>query len=621
MKIARPVRELGTRAPWLHEGGVRAVEIARDGNILTIGNDGEVRRWMLATGEMATRTSRGPRDGYASDLFLLPEIERYLAFFVFQGGRLAFRTWDLRSGAYLGEVALADGLQEQRTVIAVDRDGRRALHSTNAERAEPVLVSIEDGSMIGRLDGAHERGVFLSTGEIVAPDIGGEIRVWDPEGTRSRALLAPRPPPLGVEDRTPMRVQQIFASRTHPLFAVAYDYRVVVFSNDGKELFELAEHYPPVVFSPSGERIALNASGRIVIYDLAGAEKGAVSTDAIPLDSFAIGLDHRVIVGAQSSGELHARSTATALPSPGAAAERKATVLPGEITTISTAPTGGNIAFGCTSGDLLLWEPGQSVPARLPGTGRASPTLRYLPDGRLVVVSYQMLRVLSPSTHELFAEIAGANDLLSPDGRLGCSYSNAGRLIVYETENGVVRSDVVLEDTSIPPPTQGFQLSSDSTALAADGSFAWLKESEIRVWGLDGRLRAKNSLATFATLPDSPFLYSRSIAYLTNDELLVSDSLSGIHILHTGRNQWETLTQEKDMQLTALDPARRRAALSRKIPELDEWGVSVFDLDSRSMLFDAPSDGGGHHTRAEFLADGSLVTATVDRRLVVWESP
>src|SRR5207253_3735843 len=127
-------------------------------------------------------------------------------------------------------------------------------------------------------------------------------------------------------------------------------------------------------------------------------------TDATPLDYVAIGLDHRMIIGAQSSGEIHARSTVADLASPSTSAKKDATVLPGEIWSFAGAPAGTDIAFSCGSGDVLLWKEGSTIPARLPGAGRSSSTVRWLSDGRLVAIGNYSLRIFSPETHELFAE-------------------------------------------------------------------------------------------------------------------------------------------------------------------------------------------------------------------------
>ena len=618
-RIAKPVRELGTRAPWLHEGGVRGIDIARDGNTLPVG-DAEARRWMLATGEMALRTERGPRDGSTWDGYLFPDLERYLAWVRISDEKFVFRWWDLRTGAYLGEVPLADGIKE-RSILAMDRDGRRALMSTGDERCVPAIVSLEDGTVIRRLDGASERAIFLSDGRIVAPDLSHELRIWDAEGTSWKTLAPPRPVPAERNEPGTQRVTYLAASRTHPFFAIGYDYDFVVFTNDGKELFEKIDHWNPAVFSRSGERVAVMASGRIVLYDMAGNEQGAVSTDAVPLDAFAIGLDHRMLIGAQGSGEIHARSTtasAAALVEP----PRKETVLPGDIYSMSGAPGGGTLALSCGSGPLLLWREGQTVPTRLPGTGRSSAVVRWLSDDRLLVITSYILRVLSARTHELFTEFAAPGDVLSPDARLGALGSNSGRTLIFETETGRQRSDLILEGTTVQdaPPSFGFFQPNERFCISNAGGCAWLMRNQLRAWDPAGRLRAETSLDRFvAQLPETAYSYWRNLEWLSDDELLLCDSLSGLFKFDVARNEWTTLLLEKDLQFGAIDHARRRLAVSRQVPELGDWGMSIVDIDTANVVLEIPS--GGKLVRSEFLSDGSIALSTPDRRVVVWEAP
>lgn len=612
MALARPARELGTRAPWLHEGGIEGLAIARDGNVLTYG-PGDARRWMLATGEMAQRTERGPRGGGSRlQAFLLPDVERFITWVHLDDGTWAFRIWDLASGAFLGEVPRGAGFTDD-TIWAIDRDGRRALVSTYSEAAAaPALVSVDDGSLISRLSIGYEHGAFLSTGEFVTSTGGGAIHLWDAEGRTSREIVAPREAPADSAEPGPMRVDWLVAATGTPVFAAQRSNELVVYEGSGAVRFAKTDHWTPVAFSHDGERVAISTSGHIVVCGRDGTELASFSTDATPVDVIALGRDVRMLIAASSSGEIHIRSTAGSKPS----AKRRDTVFPGEIASIAGTPDAQALVIACASGDLLHWKLSDEAPTKLPGTGRSYATTWFLPDGTLAVAAGSTMRTqrIGEVGVRMEATFPTADLLRSPDGALAACVTTALRATLFDAASGNIRADHALETTS--PPDNGI-LNFAQLALSSRGWIARIdKKDHLIVWNHEGRIAQRAAINEKGPMPYSGL---SAIAFLSENELLFASHLAGTGILDVVTGAWSVLFPGEAAHVAAVDVPRRRVAFAKDLDETGDLGLVIWDVDAGARVKECPVDYyGGRFT---FLSDGSLVTATIDRRVVVWERP
>lgn len=613
MKRARSRLTIGKRAAWLHEGGLRALDFARDGNVLTA-SDTEARVWVLATGELARRTERGPRGGSSGALALRPELARWGVVVVVDESQV-FRRWDLDSGAHLGETPLE--VDAAWWMIAVDPALTRAVFSTGQEVAAPVLVSLEDGTRLATLAQAGDAVDFLSDGRIVASDGRGAVLCWDADGRVAKELVPPRPPTEESDEglRAP-RVQQLVGCRGAPVFAVMQAEWIALHDGDGRLLAEIREHWGPAAFSRDGSRFAAiaSSSGRLAIFDSAGRELRAFNVENTPVDHVAFSADNRRIATAASSGEIVVRSIeggagdagAIATPPPDAAA------LPGAVR--SLAADGDTLLISCTGGEVFAWPlEGSATPARIPGVGRGAfigPTLSVLADGARVLLSGSLVTTLARDG-SLLLEAQLGDGSLERSADHSCFAEVSSEVAVFlDLRDGRVLSEVELAPSTLPPPDP--ELFRPSTrAISNAGRIAWADDRGLTVWERDGRLLV--ALPGERLSSESSGFYA--ITFLDEDRLALASGGRGTLVdLAAGSARPFPAGIHG---VLAWDAKRRRLAQYGKGAHGDSI-VVIRDPDRDEPEAEVPVE--SYVTAALFLSDGSLVTAHEDRRVVVWET-
>ena len=594
---------------------MQGLAIARDGNVLTVG-EADARRWMLATGEMAQRTERGPRGGRKWAGEVLPDVERFIAWLEIENDRYAFRTWDLATGAFLGEVAPAE-TYEERGLLGFDRDGRRALLTNGSDGATPVVVSLEDGSLLARLVGGFERAFFLSTGEIVSPTAGGALLLFDANGANPREIIAPREAPEGSFEPGPMKVLGHATATGAPVFAAQYGDELAVYDRSGALRFTKRDSWPPLAFSHDGERFAASAAGRIVVSDRSGEEVASFSSDAASFDYLALGRDARMLIAASSAGEIHVRSTA--------ASERpaapRASVLPGQVASLTSAPDSASIVVACNNGEILHWALAEPAPTRLPGAGRTAASVWYLPDGRLAIATPSTVRVVAPNLRDLVGEsvVSGPDIIRNAEGTLASCITSGMRATTFDIASGAILRDVVLESDA-PVFLLGGFLPFVWFALSPGGWIArYDSHNRIEVWNPEGRVVHRQGPHVVAGAEPPLAMGWRSLEFLSDGELLAGTQEVGTHLIDIAAKTSQIVFDGMTGRLSALDLRRRRAAFAGVLEATGDHGFVVWDLDAKSRWQECPT--GAESARANFLEDGSLVTWTPDRRIVVWEKP
>lgn len=594
---------------------MQGIAIARDGNVLTVG-ERDARRWMLATGEMAQRTERGPRDGRRWMGEALPDVERFVGWFEIENDRYAFRTWDLATGAFLGEVVPSDVLEE-RGVLGFDREGRRALLTTGNDGATPVVASVEDGSLLARLEGAFERAFFLSTGEIVSSNAAGAVLLFDANGLNPREIVGPRVAPEGSFEPGPMKVIGHATAGGAPVFAVQYGDELAIYDKSGALRFTKRDFWSPYAFSHDGERFAACASARVVVFDRNGEEVASFSSDAASFDYLALGRDARMLIAASSTGEILVRSTAT---SERPAAPR-ASVLPGEVGSLTSAPDSASIVVACNSGELLHWTLTDPAPTRLPGAGRTTASVWFLPDGRLTIATPSTLRIVAPNLRDLVGEsvVSGPDIIRNAEGTLASCITSGMRATTFDTASGAVIRDLVLESDA-PTAVPGGFIPFVWFALSPGGWIArYDSHARIDVWNPEGRFVHRQGPHVIAGAEPPLPMGWRALEFLSDRELLAGTHEVGTLLIDIAAGTSQSVCDELQGRLSALDVRRRRAAFAHVLEATGDHGFVVWDLDAKSRWQECPT--GAESARANFLEDGSLVTWTPDRRIVVWEKP
>lgn len=598
--IARPARELGKRAPWLHEGGLTDIAFARDGRILTVGTR-SVRTWMAATGELAAETERGPRDGRLQSGILSPLSDRWIAV-AYLEQRQELRIWNLATGAYQGEITLPD---ESRYITRFSADGTRVLLSMSDDGRFQKIFSIEEGRFIGSLDtGAVVEGVarpnlalaFLPDGTVMGCDPDGAIRRWDGNAPLGRVVV---PALLREEGNDLNLVSEIHGAPAGTLFAAVYYDGVRVYDVDGKKRQEMKEFYSPLAFSRDGERIVLRDHKSLSVFDASGARLQSWSLEALSPSRVAIRGDGRWVAFGMDDGAFATREVgATTAP---VASERRRDVLPGAVMSLRTTPDGAAFLLGCSDGSLLSWRLGAETPVRLPAHGNESYAIAR-PDGTIVSCGATILRRYAPDgTLEMECAAAEGRPGWSPDGS-HVVFLSPKRAAILDTTTGQAR-DVLLPDA----PDRKGQFFREEVALSNSGRMALMIREGLWVFEPDGRLLHSH---LFAKVLESNVWTSMSLAFVSDDVLAWGDSVrgGGLFLVETGEL---VVAGTEGLSVVAVDSSRGRVAFQRGT------GIALYDASGREWLAELDSP---DYCVVAFLPDGRQVaTASADRRIIIWE--
>ena len=152
--------------------GVTGIVYSTDGkDLITAGDEGEVRRWSAETGDM--RTTLAGHEGGAIALALAPDGRR-----LFTGGAdHSVRSWDLNSGRVTWT---AEGDTQWVRAVAVSLDGAQALSGGREKVIK--LWSLKDGKKLAEFEG-HTGGInavaFLPDGSAVSAAEDGDLRFWN----------------------------------------------------------------------------------------------------------------------------------------------------------------------------------------------------------------------------------------------------------------------------------------------------------------------------------------------------------------------------------------------------------------------------------------------------------
>lgn len=581
---------------------------------MVTGSDAEARLWVLATGELARRTERGPRRGRVMSSVLRPAIAQWGAFVSVDESH-AFRRWDLDSGAYLGEVPLQ--VEPGAWMMAADATLTRGIFGQGYENmnGRPVLVSLEDGAPLAVLTDSWEgTATFLSDGRIVSGTVEWAVYVWDPEGRNPEPLVPPGPPTEQSETGPlPPRIHQIVPCAGPPLFAVHYWDLISIFDGGGRLVREIRDHVTPSAFSRDGKRFASHASsgGRLGVFDVAsGREVHAINADNRPIEVLAFSADNRRLATADGSGDITVRTlegpdtVAIAFP-PADTAN-----LPGMARGL--AADGRTLLLACEGGEVFEWSlERRAAPVRIASMGRGSlvGTTVHVVEGNVRVVHNGASFMTLTRDGTLLAEGVLA------DGSLECS--PGGSRFAEITTNSVVHLDLAtgrvlsehrLAPTPLPPLESQSYL--PGRALSDGGRVACVDDSRLAVWEPDGR---PVSAIPNATLGLGPAPYYRCL-FLDEDQVAITSLQSGAVVtLSTGNVR---AYPSGVATMLAYDPKRRRLLQSAS-GEHGESILVVRDADDSEVVCEIPIE--SSLCTAIFLDDGALVTSHEDRRVIVWE--
>lgn len=611
----RPRHELGSRTPWLHEGGVGALGFAADGSVLSA-SDREARTWVLATGEISRRTERGPRGGATVGSAFLPHLRRWIAF-VGIGEGFAFRSWDLGTGALLDEVEIERGTH--LLALAHDRAGKRALvRDREPDPPTTHLVSIETGRILATFEALADAGAFLAGGEILLATSGHAIEIRDADGSNPRVLVEPRTTASWGEERVD-EVSGIETCRDAAAFLVSYESGVRRYGADGSLECEVPEHGMPFAITPDGERFATRASGRIVVHDRSGRELRTMATGNMNVALVALHDDGRFAAFASPEGAItvHALTDESRRALPGRPPPRDGDfVLPGAVSALSAAPEAPQILVICVDGELFLWNVPDSAPVPVPGFGSVGFTVDafFAPDGSAIAIGGGLLRRTDVRTGALLLECA-----VPP---LGCTWNASGTLIALpsegrmlwiDCENGELVRDAILEPIPGIEEEHGFgSYSFRSAALSPSGRLALATLHGVGIWNPDGT-------ALRAVLPDGsgsdPVALPVPPTFLSDDRLLLGAVVSPARILDLATGTMTPLAADGPRTVTAFSRDRRRCAYRPSLESSANAGLAVWDLQAGKRIQECPAR---DFEQVAFLANGSLVTTSADRRIRIW---
>ena len=576
---------------------------ARDGRrILTVGTR-SVRTWMLATGELASETARGPRGGGLAGSALAPQVDRWVTI-AMAGDAHEFRIWNVATGDYLGEVPFPAGtsrfyaMDPSATRVLVGPDDGRFITLFSLDEGR-VLATLDTGEVPAGAERSYFTMAFLGDGRIVGSTISGGIQRWEADGSGGTPIVEPLFREDGLE---PNRLNELVGAPSGPFFAAVYSDGTRVYDANGTKRQEALEFYTPLAFSAGGERLVTRDHARLVVFDSKGAEVQSWALEAQQPGRLAISADGRWIAFGMDDGSFSAREIGAAPAA--AAAPRRADVLPGAPSSLSATADGRALLIGCSDGSILSWALDAKSPAPLPSHGYDSyVSARVRDDGRMVTVGNNVLRCLAPDgTLEMECSIGNNVPAWSPDARLVAYFAREQALVV-DTATGIGR--IVATPMATDDPASSF----DTGAVSNGGRIAAYCAERIEIFDAAGKL-LRTVLRPME--PEPPPGMRPSIAFITEDRVAFGDTVrgGGVFDIATG----ETFGFAGPLTVAATDPARGRVAF-RRLGE-DEtmalWHAAAPNVLVNIETPDAPS-------LATFLSTGQLVTTSGDRRIVVWE--